>query len=229
MLQPTTALRSPTTMPNNLLFLTAVLVLMTGTSSASRVRQSLKCIDYGGGTPKVTANVTLPANIVDCDANNPGSTATPCYLTCPTGSDTYCHNSYKAGVNSEAGCVLGASCETGTTADGTHQKCCTTDNCNTATTYTFHIYPHVTTKSSGAIAVFPTVAGLVAAALVTHRSMQCSACQWCRRRAILSLVTPTLTTYNADICPAVLSGLVSLSLPTKKEQHAKAFSLAMSP
>eukprot|EP01047_Picozoa_sp_COSAG01_P026819 COSAG01_NODE_1743_length_9354_cov_76.987574_1_plen_369_part_00 len=76
---------------------------------ASPAKPRLKCISYGGGSPLVTTDVTLPAVIQDCDASNPGNTPVPCYTRCPADSFRIgrmrCYNAYKQGVDVQAGCV----------------------------------------------------------------------------------------------------------------------------
>ena len=63
-----------------------------------------------------------------CTAEDTVFPAKPCKRTCEA-AGKYCFNSYKKGADVKAGCA-GTACNSGKTADGTMQFCCTTDNCN---------------------------------------------------------------------------------------------------
>ena len=111
------------------------LILLTVAASIGAQAATLTCVDYGGDpNAPLKEDVTIgkAADLAACpEVGASGFSlypAEPCIRTCQA-AGKYCFNSYKKGADVKAGCA-GTACNSGKTADGTMQFCCTIDNCN---------------------------------------------------------------------------------------------------
>ena len=145
------------------------LILLTVAASIGAQAATLTCVDYGGDpNAPLKEDVTIgkAADLAACpEVGASGYSmypAEPCIRTCQA-AGKYCFNSYKKGADVKAGCA-GTACNSGKTADGTMQFCCTTDKCNNNPT-ALAAWPPATTAAPKSPSTTLSVATLAAAAV----------------------------------------------------------------